>query len=450
MLRKHRRPHEGGSIPGDRKKSRPSHRAVALHQARFEVLEDRTLLTIAPAGSSLALSNLDQTVWFQELSQALQEKFLSEGAYVDFTYSDGAIKASLSLSGVECQQVSLDGEDYLQLLVPNWGSYGEEGQAELPVLRTTITVPEGMEVVVQYTIGSTRTLITTQDVAPMQPAIPEVEGGEDLVAFTYDTTYYESDGSDDDEPVWVSGVQIAGSSRTVDIEFRPFVYHPDTGEIEVTTDLSCVFCLVADTIGDASTADTAAESTTTVASADVVSAAADADYLIITADEFYDAVLPLAQWKHKMGYRTYVATMSEVGTTDDDIYNFIKAVYDADNIKPQYVLLVGDHENVPSYEIIGHPYYGSTHVWYTDYTYGCVAGSDNYADLALGRLPGDTAAQITTMVNRILNLRGVSRHGQLVRRRAPGRLFSGFGRPRGRPLVHGGHPMGGGLPRRRL
>ena len=68
--------------------------------------------------------------------------------------------------------------------------------------------------------------------------------------------------------------------------------------------------------------------------------------------------------------------MSEVGTNQTDIYNYIKDAYDADPDRPQYVLLVGDHENVPAYKIVGHPYYDSSYEWHTDYDYSLLEGSD--------------------------------------------------------------------------
>lgn len=81
----------------------------------------------------------------------------------------------------------------------------------------------------------------------------------------------------------------------------------------------------------------------------------------------------MAQWKYQKGYKTYVAKMSEIGTTDTDIKTFLQSAYDAD-----------------------------THVWHSDYEYALLAGADMLADVALGRLPGETEAQVTTMVNKIL------------------------------------------------
>jgi len=122
----------------------------------------------------------------------------------------------------------------------------------------------------------------------------------------------------------------------------------------------------------------------------------NANYLIITADTFYEEVMPLAQWKQDKGYQTHVAKMSDIGSTDVEIKEFIQSTYDSETADLQYVLLVGDHEDVPSHFVEGA-------FWNSDYIYSLVEGDDVYADLAVGRLPGDTEAQISVMVEKILD-----------------------------------------------
>ena len=128
---------------------------------------------------------------------------------------------------------------------------------------------------------------------------------------------------------------------------------------------------------------------------DVVAEVAPADYIIITADAFSDEVLPLAEWKDKKGYRTALIEMSLIGTEDTEIKQFLQEVYDADTDKPKYLLLVGDHESVPSHYVEGA-------FWHTDYEYSLLDGDDEYADLAVGRLPADTEDEVNIMVDRIL------------------------------------------------
>ena len=128
---------------------------------------------------------------------------------------------------------------------------------------------------------------------------------------------------------------------------------------------------------------------------DVVAEVGPADYVIITADAFSDEVLPLAEWKDEKGYRTALVKMSLVGTEDTEIKEFLQEVYDADGDTPSYLLLVGDHESVPSHHV-------QASFWYSDYEYALLDGDDEFADLAVGRLPADTEDEVTIMVDRIL------------------------------------------------
>ena len=151
-----------------------------------------------------------------------------------------------------------------------------------------------------------------------------------------------------------------------------------------------------------------------------VASATDADYLIICANQFCDEVQPLAEWKHMKGFKTYVAPMSEVGTTHDDVYDYISNAY---NNGPQtsYVLLVGDNEgntawdHVPGYEFDGaadatyelnRTYYpaDADQVWHTDYPYACITPdiNDLQPELAVGRLSADTEDQATTMIEKVM------------------------------------------------
>lgn len=130
---------------------------------------------------------------------------------------------------------------------------------------------------------------------------------------------------------------------------------------------------------------------------------ASADYLIITPDMFVEEVKPLADWKHRKGFRTYVATLKEVGgNTEQAIRAYIEDAY-SNGRATAYVLLIGDHENLPGAAISYHPScIGSNMPFYSDHPYACVDGPDVYPDLVVGRLPGDSEANIQTMVSKII------------------------------------------------
>jgi hypothetical protein len=132
-----------------------------------------------------------------------------------------------------------------------------------------------------------------------------------------------------------------------------------------------------------------------------------AEYLIITHDSFFSQVLPLADWKERKGLITKIVNTSEIapsGPTADEIADYIQDAYDTWNPAPSYVLLVGDSDFIPTFYRNPHP--SDMHGGFntaSDLYYTTVDGPDYFPDIYIGRLSVDTAAQATTIINKILN-----------------------------------------------
>ena len=145
------------------------------------------------------------------------------------------------------------------------------------------------------------------------------------------------------------------------------------------------------------------------------------DYVIITHADFYDEVLPLANRRAGQGPRTMVVDVQDVydefsyGIFDAQaIHDFLAYAYENwPAPAPSYVLLVGDgnydfKDNlgtgepnyIPPYVAMVDPWLGEIAA---DNRYACVSGDDILSDMYSGRLPAQTSAQVSTMVNKILN-----------------------------------------------
>ncbi|NOR17173.1 hypothetical protein GQ543_05630, partial [candidate division WOR-3 bacterium] len=117
-----------------------------------------------------------------------------------------------------------------------------------------------------------------------------------------------------------------------------------------------------------------------------------ARYLIITHDTFYDAIQPLAQWKHKKGMRTKVVKLSQTGSSASQILNYITDAYNNWQIPPEFLLLVGAPNYLPFPTVSG---------IYTDNYYTDIEG-DIYNDILSGRLTVHNTTEAQTVVNKIL------------------------------------------------
>ena len=112
-------------------------------------------------------------------------------------------------------------------------------------------------------------------------------------------------------------------------------------------------------------------------------------YVIITTDDYTDAVTPLADWKRRKGFPVVVATTGETGSANTDIKAWLQNAYDTWEEPPEYVLLVGDVADVPTWTFSGNV---------SDHPYACLDGDDWLPDVFVGRFPVESPYQARTVV----------------------------------------------------
>ena len=120
------------------------------------------------------------------------------------------------------------------------------------------------------------------------------------------------------------------------------------------------------------------------------------DYIIITHSNFLAAAQRLAAWKQQLGYR--VELISGSSWTSASVKTAVHSRYNSWNPKPDFLLLIGDHTEVPG-ETLSGPY----GTYATDLFYVCMNGSNDYtADMAQGRISVITAAEANNVVDKII------------------------------------------------
>ena len=118
-----------------------------------------------------------------------------------------------------------------------------------------------------------------------------------------------------------------------------------------------------------------------------------ASYLVITADAFVSALDDLVDWKTRAGFKVEVAPLSSIGTLREEILSEIADAYETWDPPVEYVLLVGDVEDLPTWDING---------VVSDHPYACVDGDDFLEDVYVGRLSAKTAADVANQVAKIV------------------------------------------------
>lgn len=116
------------------------------------------------------------------------------------------------------------------------------------------------------------------------------------------------------------------------------------------------------------------------------------DYLIITTPKYIEAVEKFAEWKRIMGFNVHI--VNNVVWTPQKIH---ECVYDTEEEYRDlsYVLIVGDHEDVPAKLIES-----SIYDYYSDYQYGMIFS--NYSDIGIGRLPVSSLEEAYIVIEKII------------------------------------------------
>ncbi|UCF71713.1 MAG: T9SS type A sorting domain-containing protein [candidate division WOR-3 bacterium] len=122
-----------------------------------------------------------------------------------------------------------------------------------------------------------------------------------------------------------------------------------------------------------------------------------ARYLIVTHDSYYTALQPLAEWKTQKGMKAKIVRLSETGTDSIQIRNYIVNAYNTWQIRPEYLLIVGNKYQVPFPRFM---HVGSI-VSHSDNYYANVSG-DFHNELYHGRLWVSDTLEAQTVIGKIL------------------------------------------------
>lgn len=116
--------------------------------------------------------------------------------------------------------------------------------------------------------------------------------------------------------------------------------------------------------------------------------------LVLSDQQFMEAMQPFVEWKNTIGRPTEMIDVASIGSTPESIKEFVTDYYNNHGLT--HLLLVGDHQHIPSYYI-------SNSGGYSDNYYGYLEGDDSYNELFVGRFSVETVAHVQTMVQRVIS-----------------------------------------------
>ena len=324
----------------------------------------------------------------------------------DFNYvNENELIITYNLQDLQQNQIIVDNEIYTNFQIKNTGFLGNIGKPQLPIISKIIAVPR-----TDVSIEIINTESEIKKVGKIYPAQSLQTDNLEKYDFIIEESFYKEDNT---YPGKVAEIVNYGKIRDIPflkIELYPLNYNAKqelaTIYNEITIKLTWDNVVVSVESGFENAQflnfykntflnwQEFLENTQISEKPQNTGRDPGADYILITYDDFYNESKNLADWKHSKGYMTELVNFSDIGTTSDDIQQYIQNAYDSWNPRPSFVCLVGDAEYIPT----NYEYSAASDLWYVT-----VSGSDYYPDMNIGRIPADTADEANVMIQKILN-----------------------------------------------
>lgn len=335
--------------------------------------------------------------------------------------TESSLVLELDVNNYAKNAVSIEGKDYFSITARDAHSMLQKGKPDLPEYAYSVVIPQTSACNVRV-VNAEYEDITL----PVAPSKGSFSRSVDPAAIPYTfSEVYEKDAFYPSQLVSADAPFLMRDIRGSVVRLHPFQYNPVTGilrvykkmEVEVSfsgTDTRNVLTSgVRHTIDKSMEElfraqfinyDVMAASTLntlppkkTGGDKGVKSPPPTEKMLIICCDSFATDMSMFMYYKNIRGITTRLVTMSQVGTSADDVATYIKEEdYDInENLK--YVLLVGDAARVPTMlcEDMNRGFEGGA-----DPSYALVEGSDSIPDIYIGRFSARNRSEVQTMVAR--------------------------------------------------
>ena len=334
-----------------------------------------------------------------------KEMIVNDYSVAVYQTESSGVDFGLSVNGFSTEFIDVDGRSFERLSLASNGHTAEYGKAELPAVSFYVAVPQGAELDLNYD-SSDYTLLQDYDVYPSQPLKTD---GEEDPPFMLNETFYALDEYYPSSIVDVNPIMVMRGCRIAMVSVFPFAYNPATKTLKVYNDIDISIDFIGGTgefiperlrsiyfqpFFDAFLINSNSIERATLGSPGILSSEERADLLIVVYDDFYEEILPLAEWRHSTGIETKVVNWSKIGNTSEDLRKYVNNSYYNWELPPSFLLIVGDADHVPVNYLYGR---GTDH-WYVSFE-----GNDCFPEIHAGRISVDDEDQLNTVVNKILN-----------------------------------------------
>lgn len=340
---------------------------------------------------------------------------IAQHAFVDVVdVSSQNIQVTFNNGDVNLSSVEFKGGTFSKIHVDGLTKSYDVGNPDLPVYSKLIEVPPTGEIKVSIldensTVIDLTSLGFHQEILPAQPSIFKNDNP-DKIKLQYNESVYSTDAFYRQELIKVERLGVMRGKHIARIQIAPFSYHPLTNELMNIEQLS----LNIEFSSHIPTQDISYKSVSFEANfSKLLNPLSDAKNefvnrpirMVVLADPmFEDALQEFISWKRRLGFQIDELYKGEgVGYTASELKANIQSLYDnatEENPAPTYLLIVGDHEQIPSFEVSGHV----SDMYYCEFD----GGSDYFPEMYYGRFSASTVEELTPQIEKTIQYEGYS------------------------------------------
>lgn len=316
------------------------------------------------------------------------------------------ITLNFKLLQYEVTDVQINGEVCNFIKIPESVYPEEKGLPSVPRMSESVIIPNnaemGLEIVdIQYNE------LNVKKIVPSRGTIYRHQNPADI-PYTFGNLYQENSWYPQ-TAVFLGKPYILRDIRGIGVYFQPVSYNAALGKIKIAQSITVKIKSIG--IGKINVLNSQIESIAPAfdkiynnhfinyaTNRTRYPAVGDGDKMIILCPTTFAATMTtFVDWKNKKGIKTtlYKYPDETGGSGTANVKTFIKNKYTSD--KMTYVLLVGDHANIPA-EIVTM----GTEQAPSDPIYVLMAGDDRYADAFIGRFSATSTTDLQTIVNKVL------------------------------------------------
>lgn len=313
---------------------------------------------------------------------------------------------------------------FAELHIDGYGQWGASGQPKLPVKTSIIEIPEGanFRINIQKSVFreiSLSSIGCSYPVIPAQSPVSKNNPQKSTVFKIDKQSYRKNNYLQVAELVSVKEIGRMRHQRLAELSIAPITYNPATNTLRICTNLEVE--IVFEQVNVETYRQTQAtyhntyfipQAEQVINSEDLTLFSPTADhptkpekYVIIADPMFKDALVPFIDWKKQKGFDVMAVYTDNpnVGQTPASIRSFLKKCYDSatpDSPAPSFVLLVGDEEQIPSFDSKSNfeSRRFKTDLYYAEYT------GDYIPDVLLGRFSAGSVEALLPQIKKTLSM----------------------------------------------